>query len=134
MKLSNALTAISCILLLSQTMQQPAFAEYDPSDPNSGGTTDPEDPSDPEDPIDPQEPNTPGPDSGKADRVNPSFDPVGSGDKNPSEQFARNGGNLSFDLRLGYQGLVLLDSCTGEDVITKNICVMQPNVASLPTE
>ena len=127
MKLSNALTAISCILLLSQTMQQPAFAGYNPEDPQG--------PTDPQGPNDPQEPNNPGPDSGKADPVNPSFDPVGSGDRNPGEQWGRNGGgDMPFDLRLGYQGLVLLDSCTGEDVNTKNICVGQPNVASLPTE
>lgn len=120
MKLSNALTAISCILLLSQTMQQPALAGYN---------------DDPQGPTDPQEPNNPGLDSGKPDPVNPSFDPVGSGDRNPGGQWGRNGGGgMPFDLQLGYQGLVLLDSCTGEGVITKNICGIQPDVASLPTE
>ena len=121
MKLSNALTAISFILLLSQTMQQPALAGYN---------------DDPQGPTDPQEPNNPGLDAEKVGPVNPSFDPVGSGDRNPGEQWGRNsnGSDMPFDLQLGYQGLVLLDSCTGEGVITNNICGIQPDVASLPTE
>lgn len=172
MKLSNALTAISCILLLSQTMHQPAFADYNPNDTGSGGdhqgggdgqggddhggdgqggghqggdnqgggnqgggggqgNTDPTNPGSGN-----PGPSNPGPSGPSASSPSEPTDRNHAGDTlNPTGQ----GGNfpstgLRFNVRLGYQGFVALDSCISEKLVSPDICGVTPNVASLPSE
>lgn len=127
MKLSNALTAMSLILLITQTMQQPAFAT-DPSAPGNGthpgsgtttgsGTT---------------SLNTP-----EGNGSNPAVpysggNPYAAYGTQPGTPYGSYGtytfpGNQPFNVQLGYQSLVLMDYCVTAGAEGDNSCLLKAN-------
>ncbi len=125
MKLSNALTAMSLILLITQTMQQPAFAGSNLGNgthPGSGTTTGSGTTG-----LNTPEGNESNP-AGSYSGGNP-YVAYGAQPGTPYGSYATYTfpGSQPFNVQLGYQSLVLMDYCVTAGAEGDNSCLLKAN-------